>query len=208
MLGMRKLTNEMVVAAADGSGEALARILRAVPSWVRCDLRRLAENDNALYGEMEDFTQEVLLAVAKGVKRLERPTVSGMRSYVGGIVRRKWPTWSNGRRPRLSIDLPAGPGSSCPPLRDALPVSDTSPTSAVRRAEKVARIQSEMEQLSLNERAALKLRYNKGMRIAEIANRLGRSPEAVAMLIVRARRKLRERLTSIRGNESSSDALA
>jgi RNA polymerase sigma factor (sigma-70 family) len=65
-----------------------------------------------------------------------------------------------------------------------------------------------MERLSLDERAALKLRYNKGMRIAEIANRLGRSPEAVAMLIVRARRKLRERLTSIRGNESSSDALA
>jgi RNA polymerase sigma factor (sigma-70 family) len=208
MFRVRKLTNEMVAAAADGSGEALARILRAVPSWVRRDLRRLAENDSALHGEMDDFIQEVLIAVANGVKRLERRTVSGMRSYVGGIVRRKWPAWNNGRRPRLSIDLPAGPGSSCPPLREALPISGTSPTSAVTHAEGVALLLLEMERLSPNECAALRLRYNEGMRIAEIAGRLGKSREAVAMLVVRARRKLRERLTSVRGSEGSSDAVA
>jgi len=71
--------------------------------------------------------------------------------------------------------------------------SVTSPSGALRREERFDRLQASLDSLQGDDRKVLYLARIKGLSMKEIADRMGRSPEAVRKLFGRALLKLRER---------------
>jgi RNA polymerase sigma-70 factor (ECF subfamily) len=67
----------------------------------------------------------------------------------------------------------------------------SSPSHRVRRKERFDRLQQALESLSPEYREVILLARIKGMRLAEIAKRMGRSPNAVAQVLGRALEKLK-----------------
>ena len=78
-------------------------------------------------------------------------------------------------------------------VRD-VPGSDISPSKAVRRTERFDRLQEALNDLTGDDREVVYLSRIEGLPMREVAERMGRSTEAVKKLFGRALRKLRERI--------------
>jgi RNA polymerase sigma-70 factor (ECF subfamily) len=72
------------------------------------------------------------------------------------------------------------------------PAGGSSPSRGVRREERFARLESALEGLSPDHREVIVLARIQGLRLAEVAKRMGRSPNAVAQLLGRALSKLKD----------------
>lgn len=70
----------------------------------------------------------------------------------------------------------------------------TSPSEAANRKEQLTRVAQALETLPEAQRTALVLRYCQGLSIAEISTQIDRSPTAVAGLLKRGTKQLRELL--------------
>jgi RNA polymerase sigma-70 factor (ECF subfamily) len=76
--------------------------------------------------------------------------------------------------------------------QDDAPSNAASPSRTLRRHERFDRLQEALDSLSPEYRQVIVLARLKGLRIKEIAERMNRSPNAVALLLARALAKLRE----------------
>jgi len=81
-----------------------------------------------------------------------------------------------------------------------LAADETSPSQAAQQAEELLRIATAIEQLPEPQRTAVVRYYWQGTTLAEISHELGRSPPAVAGLVHRAVRRLRELLVQEPGS--------
>ena len=89
MGGAEELTDGVVRAAADGARRDLARVLEALEPQIRLmSAARLCATRGRL-DAVDEATQQVLLALAGGIDRLEARTVGGLKAFVSGIVTRK-----------------------------------------------------------------------------------------------------------------------
>ncbi len=81
-----------------------------------------------------------------------------------------------------------------PPTEEIFEVAgrSTSPSVMLRREERFERLQKALESLPPDYREAIRLSRIEGLKTVEIAERMGRSREAVKQLIFRALRRLRE----------------
>jgi RNA polymerase sigma-70 factor (ECF subfamily) len=84
------------------------------------------------------------------------------------------------RREFISIDLAEEPAAG------------NSPSRGVRRKERFARLESALACLSPEHQEVIMLARIQGLRLAEVAKRMGRSPNAVAQLLGRALAKLKD----------------
>jgi RNA polymerase sigma-70 factor (ECF subfamily) len=75
---------------------------------------------------------------------------------------------------------------------ESAPADTTSPSRTLRRHERFDRLQEALESLSPEHRQVIVLARLKGLRMKEIAERMNRTPNAVALLLARALAKLRE----------------
>lgn len=73
-----------------------------------------------------------------------------------------------------------------------LPSPEDSPSQAVEKREQLERLAQALEQLPENERDAITARDLLGLSVEEVADRMGRSMPAIAGLLVRGRRRLRD----------------
>jgi RNA polymerase sigma-70 factor, ECF subfamily len=90
--------------------------------------------------------------------------------------------------------LEAELGESSARLGDLLAAGQTSPSERAARGEAAARLAEALAELPPPEREALVLQHWQGLSLAQIGARLGRSPAAVAGLIKRGLRRLRDAL--------------
>lgn len=79
-----------------------------------------------------------------------------------------------------------------------LAASQTSPSAALSRDARYARMQEAVRQLSEEQQAAIRLRYFEGLPTKEIAERLGKSDGAVRVLLWRSMRQLEKQLGDVR----------
>ncbi len=75
-----------------------------------------------------------------------------------------------------------------------LAAEQTSPSQRAERAEQLLRLAAALPGLPEDQRAAVELHHLRGLSLAEVGERLGRSKEAVAGLLFRGLRKLRDLL--------------
>jgi RNA polymerase sigma-70 factor (ECF subfamily) len=94
----------------------------------------------------------------------------------------------------LERPLADAAGESSARVRDWLAVDQTSPSAATARHERDLLLADALNELPEAQREALILQHWHGWSLAEIGERLGRSPAAVAGLLKRGLKALRERL--------------
>jgi RNA polymerase sigma-70 factor (ECF subfamily) len=98
------------------------------------------------------------------------------------------------RERSLEAELDAELDASSAKLGDWLVADQTPPIDAAQRHERAVQLAEALAKLPDSQRDALILQHWHGLTLAEIAERLGRTPAAVAGLIKRGLRQLRQEL--------------
>lgn len=202
MFGTPTLTDDVVCAAAEGSRDQFARVAEAMLPQVRLMVLARLVPTIAQRPAVDDITQEVMLALAEGITRLRERTVSGLKAFVSGIAANKVAkslkrtrAGENGQRVQ-SLDSTVATLSDAGPLWQFLSVSATSPSSAAGRSELAALFFSELGKLKLEYRQVITLALIDELPTRDIAQRMGLSRNAAAMLLKRACEALRRGMSS------------
>jgi RNA polymerase sigma-70 factor (ECF subfamily) len=168
-------------AARQGDGTAFQRLVRPHVRAMHALAARMLGGEA---GEAEDVVQESLVRAWRGIDALQQP--SSLRAWLLRVVARLAIDALRGARSRPQsvsldeVDVPAalGPGA----------------TDAVWERELADRLEEALERLPVRQRTALHLRAREGFDYAAIAAVLECSSGAARMLVLGARRRVRERL--------------
>ncbi len=169
---------ELVARVLDGDQQAFAELVELYQQAVYNLAYRMLGNVD----EAEDATQETFLRAYQHLRRydLTRPFKTWLLSiasnYCIDCIRKRRLTW-------LSIDEPLPP-------HPALTSSEAAPEHAAMDSERAAAIQSLLNDLAPDYRAAVILRYWYDMSYTEIAEALETSESAIKSRLFRARQML------------------
>lgn len=210
MTGAKELTVSMIVAAAEGSDEARAKILETVASQVRLMvLARLAPSPAQL-GAVDEIAQQALVALNAGLARLKTRTAAGLKAYLSGVVQHKVADFIRaGGRTRgagpvvCSLDTTVADFSQVGPMWQFLSASGVSPRTAVDQAERIRKLMEEFGGLRPLYREVLTLTFFDQLTTVEVAERLHLSRSRVSRLWGRARKTLQRRMSDgiVRGGD-------
>jgi len=134
------------------------------------------------HADVEDVAQEALL---RAWRHRDRFCGGSFTNWLFRIARNQAASLA---RNRARIDRLQGELA----LRD--PDRVPQPEDGMIRSEDRARVRRAVENLPTRWRDILGMRYEKGLEVQEIARHLGDSPNAIALVLFRARRKLRRAL--------------
>ncbi len=147
--------------------------------------------------ESQDVMQQVYLdalnSIEKFVDRGNDSFLAWLRriaiNRICDVDRKAFQTTKRGPEVRAA-DI----GNSMVSLLEALEGSMTSPSMAVDRQDRIARLHHAMNQLGEDQREVIRLRYLNQLNVSETAAKMDRSERAVRSLCVRALIRLRELL--------------
>jgi RNA polymerase sigma-70 factor (ECF subfamily) len=193
--GISSLMGRLMDPVADVPGPTLERF--------RAYLRLLARLhlDERLRGKLDpsDLVQQTLLQAYSALGQFRGQTDAELTAWLRQILARNLATavraFARARRDvarERSLDEAIAESSAR--LEGWLAAEQSSPSECAQRNEQALRLAEALEQLPQAQREALVLQHWQGCSLAEVGQRLGRSPEAVAGLIKRGLKQLRELL--------------
>jgi RNA polymerase sigma factor (sigma-70 family) len=208
VFGAAKLTDELVVAAAEGSRDGLARLLEHIAPQARLMVAARLSATPAEFHAVEEICQLAMVALSDSVFRLQNRTVVGLRSFLSGIVSRKV---ADHLKRRGEGDL-VGPthasldsATSYDAVWQFLSAGGMSPGSELAHAEQLAQVMSEIGHLKNEHREIITLAFFDQMPTGEIARNLGISRRAASMRLIRAVKAIRRNLTGSSRIENHHD---
>jgi RNA polymerase sigma-70 factor (ECF subfamily) len=146
--------------------------------------------------DVSGVVQQTLLEAYQGLVRLrelsDEQKAGWMRRALANNLAdevRKLGAAKRGAGREQSLEALLDRTSSC--LDAWLRADQSSPSERAERQEQLLRLAEALARLPPEQRAAVELRYLRGVCLAEIARQLGRSKGAVAMLLLRATQNLR-----------------
>ena len=179
--------NQLLLEAKGGNGEAFGKLVgplqtRLVPVVYLLLGKRLRQQV-----DVEDVIQETLLRAHRALARFEfkgddalfRWLVALAEHVVGDLARRHGAV----RRGGLEHEVPLDPSDIQSP--------GVSPSRVMRREERLDRLEDALEKLAPDHREAILLSHVQRLSTNDVAERMGRSRPATAMLILRALRELK-----------------
>jgi RNA polymerase sigma factor (sigma-70 family) len=197
-----EVSDSVIVAAAEGSDWARARLLEAIAPQVRWMVRaRLGPTPNQALA-VEELADEVLWGLASGLGRLEIRTAAGLNSFLSTIVRNKVADYiraggaRDGQVAIRSLDSTVASFSQVGPMWQFLSASGASPRTALDQAESLDRLMEELGRLDAAVREAIILSFFDRLSTAEIAEQMGRTRNEVSELVVRGIRALQDALVA------------
>ena len=163
-----------------------------------CSLARM-NLDRRLASKVDpsDIVQQTLLQAHKAQGDFRGSTDQEMAAWLRQILARNLAHLSRDhRRDKRDINrersLEASLTASSVCLEQFLASADQPPSQIAQRREDVLRVAEVMESLPDGQREAILLKYWEKRTLAEIGSELGKSPEAIAGLIHRGLKKLRQ----------------
>ena len=147
--------------------------------------------------DAEDLVQQTLLEAHQGLPGFRGGTSGELAAWLRRILARNLADAVRDLRrvkrdPGRERALEAALGRSSAGLERWLAAEQTSPSLAAERAEEHLRLAAAVAALPEGQREALVLRFWQGLKVKEVAEAMGLSPEAVAGLLQRGARALRE----------------
>lgn len=97
-----------------------------------------------------------------------------------------------------SINKPVSSGTSAMGLEQLLAASMTSASAAFSRDARMIRLQLAIEEMSEEQKSAIRMRYAEGLPTKEIADKLGKTDVSVRVLLSRSMRLLEKELDDVR----------
>jgi RNA polymerase sigma-70 factor (ECF subfamily) len=163
-------------------------------------LRLLArlQMDSCLQGKLDpsDVVQDTLLKAHQGLDQFRGVTDAEMAAWLRAILTNTLADWlrrfqTGARNVEQERSLHAALEESSSRLGAWLAGEQSSPEEQAMRQEQMLRLAETLAQLPEDQRRAVELRHLKGCKVAEVADEMGRSREAVAKLLVRGVARLR-----------------
>jgi RNA polymerase sigma-70 factor (ECF subfamily) len=185
------------------------RLLERFGAYLRL-LARL-HLDPRLRGKLDpsDLVQQTLLqahqALAQWRGRSEGEMAAWLRCILARTLAQAVRDFARGKRDvAREQSLEQALGESSLRLERWLAAEQSSPSERVERNEEALRLAEALEQLQEAQRDALVMQHWQGRSLAEIGEHLGRSPAAVAGLIKRGLKRLREILARRESDDERS----
>lgn len=173
--------NDLVDRARSGDREACERLIRSHWADLESHVRlRLGVHLRAQV-EVEDVLQETCARALQSLASFQRTGEGSFRRWLHGVAEHVILELAKRERRRKVVSLETD-----------LAASQPTPSKALRREERFERFQRALSSLSEEYRQVVALSRLEGLRVKEIAARLGRSPKSVAHLLSRALKKLKE----------------
>jgi RNA polymerase sigma-70 factor (ECF subfamily) len=192
MNAVQDKTQELVMLAKEGDESALAQLCGAYAERIRriIRLRMGAELRSKL--ESMDIVQDAMMAALRGLDRFTYRTEGDFLRWLCGIaenqIRGRLDQFHAAKR-NIRREAPLDPGAagteSRPRITAGLMVT-TTPSVIFSRSEDLDRLERAMDALKPEYREVIVLAKVEGLSYQETAARLGKSPEAVGMLLSRA----------------------
>lgn len=174
-------------------------LLESCRSYLRLLTRLQLDDDLRGRVDPSDVVQQALLQAVRGWDQFQGGTAAERLAWLRRILAR---TLANLRRDHqaqkrdVRRDQHAPLDQSAARLENLLPADATSPSQRAERAEELLRLAAALEALPDEQREAVTRRYLRGDALAVIANDMGKTTAAVAGLLQRGLRNLREYLFS------------
>jgi RNA polymerase sigma-70 factor (ECF subfamily) len=166
-----------------------------------CVLARQIQMDPRLRRRFDasDLVQETLLKATQNLEQFHGGTEAELVKWLQGIMHNALADATRKARARKrdvaqEEVLAVVVNDSSARLQNWLVAPDSSPSQRAEREEQLLRLAAALAQLPEDQRDVVILRDSLGTPIRTIAEQLGRSQKAIAGLLVRGRRKLRELL--------------
>ena len=187
----------------DGDREAFAELFEIYRSWLKERLAARIGPDLARKVDASDIMQETYLTAAKHAEHFRGTTVESFLQWLSVIASRRitdayrhYLAYEK-RNVRREVSLAAGEDSALRAAYALLPDGTLGPVHRVSTAELRQQVRSAIEQLPEHYREVIRLRYFEGLKLEQVAQRLGKSKGAVVMLLSRAAEKLRALLPEV-----------
>lgn len=202
MYGAQQLDDDCVVRAVSGTRSDMERVAQVLLPQMRAMVGARLSAQPGLFHVVEEIAQAAMVAVSDALPRLENQSVDGLKSFVSVIVTRKVADFLRekkraniGGRPVASLETTVADFSGAGPLWQFLSISGPTPLSAARQADQVSLVMTELGQIKEEYREVITLALFDQLSTKEISHQLGTSRRAVSMLLLRAIRTLRRRVT-------------
>ncbi len=185
-------TQELVMLAKGGDESALAQLCGAYAERIRriIRLRMGAELRSKL--ESMDIVQDAMMVALRGLDRFNYRTEGDFLRWLCGIAENqirggldRFHAAKRDIRREAPLD-PGAAGTESGPQIAAGPMVTTTPSVIFSRSEDLDRLERAMDALKPEYREVIVLAKVEGLSYQETATRLGKSPEAVGMLLSRA----------------------
>lgn len=204
--GSRAVDDARVEAAVAGDAAAIAQLFESLRPRLRRMIAHRIASRRVPSELVDELAQIVWAALTIALPRLEDRTAAGFGAFLSSIVQHKVADWIEARqrgRKIASLDSQVTGASELAERADFLPASQTTPSAAAARNERLALILRTIERLDPETRDVLLLTYVDQLDTAALAVRLGTTREAAAMRVLRATRDLRARLNQDDGHLSA-----
>ncbi len=166
-----------------GDQDAFAELVAPYLSGLEKLLRPLARPPESV----EDLVQDALLRALRNLDRFRGGSFATWLYRVGMNL-----SLTTARRQTVGRRLldPSGP------VTVATPEPAPSPVESLLRREDVRRVRAAVRALPMICRQVIELRYGRDLSCKDIAGALGKTPNAVSLVLFRARRRLRDALVA------------
>ena len=173
-------TASLIRKAREGDREAFNRLVEQYESPLQTAVQKRIGGYLRRRIEVEDVLQETFLKAWQSLASFEDRGEDSFYFWLKGIAENLLLYWArqHQRRDQLQLD-------------GDVKGTDTSPSDRLRREERFERLQESLAGLSPEHREVILLARVQSLSMKEIAERLGKTPEAVKPLLWRALQKLR-----------------
>jgi len=192
-------TTELVVASKRGNNEALGRLLEQYRGYLLMLAHRYLSDRLRQRVDPLDIVQLTYLEAKRDLQQFRGNTPAEFAGWLRGMLKNNVASavtrhiTTQKRSLGREVRQPAGGdnGSSAGWIQQ-LPGGSTSPSGVAIRSEAVVGLIEALHELPETQAEAIRLRYMEGLPLSEIVERMGKSETAVAGLLKRGLKKLRQ----------------
>ena len=186
--------------AKQGDEKAKGELLNRFRPYLNVIAQRML--DDRLQGRMDsaDVVQTTYLEASRDFPQFRGESVESLLAWLANILRNNVATahqehlvtQKRSARKEVVLRVASESGGSSLGMADLIPSESSSPSQRLMRDEAAVVLASCLDKIPETQREAIRMRYLEGMSLKSISDRTGKSEMAVAGLLKRGLRALRE----------------
>ena len=183
IMTMEHARNQLVARAQNGDRSAFDELVASLQDRVRGFVRSRIRTEFRDRLDADEILQDTFVRAYRSIGRFRGEDHESFTRWVMGIA-------------RIAVIKAVNESLGRPEFEISRDFADTdvSPSKALRRENRFDRLQEALDKLSGDYREVVYLVRIEGLSTKQVAEKIGRSPEAVKKLLGRALRRLREQL--------------
>ncbi len=197
-------SNEILALAKQGDESAKGELLNRFRPYLNVIAQRHLDERLQSRLDYADVVQITFLEAARDFDSFRGDTVESLLAWLRNILRNNVHTahqqhltaQKRSARKEVTLRVSSESGGSSLGMQDILPSESSSPSQRMMRDEASVVLASCLEQIPETQREAIRMRYLEGMSLKEISDRTGKSEMAVAGLLKRGLRALRDEMAT------------